>query len=182
MRLGGAARLGAALLLVLALLLQRTVLPLLPWGPADLITVMVASVGILAGPSAGCVGGFAVGLAADAMSDHAVGRLAAVLCVVGYLCGLVPTTSQHRMRVVWVTVTAAAVLTPLLFALTGAFVGDNRAAGTLLLTRCLAGLAYGFVLAPFVYPLMHRLLSPRRVRQREAQLREPRRLRRRARL
>lgn len=177
--LGGAAKLGAALLLVLALLLQRTVLPLLPWGPADLITVMVASLGILAGPSAGCLGGFLVGLGADALSDHAFGRLAAVLCVVGYLCGLVPTTNRHRMLIVWVTVTGAAVLTPLLFALTGAFVGDNRAAGSLLLTRCLAGLAYGFILTPFVYPLTRRLLSPRRVRRREAPPRPSRWARRR---
>ena len=40
-RLSGSARFGAALLLIIGLLLQRTVLPLVPWGPADLVTVLV---------------------------------------------------------------------------------------------------------------------------------------------
>lgn len=165
-RLGGTARLGAALLLLVGLLLQRTVLPLLPWGPADLVTVLVAALAIFAGPAAGCVGGFGVGLAADVLSDHALGRLAAVLCVVGYLCGLVRAGGLRRMWVAWSTIAGAAAFVPLLYALTGALVGDNRAAGVLLLTRCAAGLGYGLVLAPFAYPLTCRLLSPRRVRQR----------------
>ena len=87
-----ARRLGAALLLIVGLLLQRTLLPLLPWGPADLVTVLVAVLAIYAGPATGCISGFGIGLAADALSDHALGRLAAVLCVVGYVCGLVPLT------------------------------------------------------------------------------------------
>lgn len=160
-RLSGSARLGAALLLVIGLLLQRTVLPVLPWGPADLVTVLVAVIGLYAGPVAGCVSGFGIGLAADALSDHALGRLAAVLCLVGYLCGMLPAARAARLPVAWLTVGVACVATPLLFALTGAFVGDDRAAGVLLLTRCLAGLGYGLLLAPFVYPLIRRLLGPR---------------------
>lgn len=160
-RLRGTACLGAALLLVIGLLLQRTLLPLLPWGPADLVTVLVAALGLYAGPAAGCVSGFAIGLVADVLSDHALGRLAAVLCVVGYLSGLVPAGGARRMQVAWLTVGAAGVVAPLLFALTGAFVGDDRAAGMLLLTRCLAGLCYGLLLAPLAYPLTRRLLAPR---------------------
>ena len=96
-RLSGSARLGAALLLVVGLLLQRTLLPLLPWGPADLVTVLVAVLGLYAGPVAGCVSGFGIGLAADALSDHALGRLAAVLCLVGYLCGMVPARARQPL-------------------------------------------------------------------------------------
>lgn len=165
-RLSGSARLGALLLLVFGLLLQRTVLPLLPWGPADLVTVLVAVLGLYAGPVAGCVSGFGIGLAADALSDHALGRLAAVLCLVGYLCGMVPAARARRFPIVWVSIGFACVLTPLLFALTGAFVGDDRAAGSLLATRCLAGLGYGLLLAPIVYPLTRRLLGARTRRKR----------------
>lgn len=160
-RLSGSARIGAALLLAIGLLLQRTVLPLLPWGPADLVTVLVAVLGLYAGPVAGCLSGFGVGLAADALSDHALGRLAAVLCLVGYLCGMLPAARAHRFPIAWMTIAAACVATPLLFALTGAFVGDDRAAGSLLLTRCVAGFAYGLLLAPVVYPLTRRLLGER---------------------
>ena len=160
-RLGGAAQLGAALLLVIGLLLQRTVLPHLPWGPADLVTVLVAALARYAGPAAGCVAGFGVGLAADLLSDHALGRLAAVLCLVGYLCGLPSVYGRYRLPVAWLTTAAASVVTPLIFALTGAFVGDTRAAGMLLVTRCVAGLCYGLILAPLAYPLTRRLLAPR---------------------
>jgi rod shape-determining protein MreD len=160
-RLSGSARLGAALLLIVGLLLQRTLLPLLPWGPADLVTALVAVLGIYGGPATGCISGFGIGLAADALSDHSLGRLAAVLCIVGYLCGLVPSRGDHQWRVAWLTVGLACAVTPLLFALTGAFSDDDRAAGTLLATRCLAGLCYGLLMAPFVYVITRRLLAPR---------------------
>jgi rod shape-determining protein MreD len=165
-RLRGSARLGAALLLVIGLLLQRTVLPLLPWGPADLVTVLVAVLGLYAGPVAGCLSGFGIGLASDALSDHALGRLAAVLCLVGYLCGMLPAARANRFPIAWVSIGVACVVTPVLFALTGAFVGDDRAAGMLLATRCLAGLAYGLLLAPIAYPLTRRLLGQRSRRKR----------------
>jgi rod shape-determining protein MreD len=163
---GAAARLGAALLLLLGLLLQRTVLPMLPWGPADLMTVLVVVLALYAGPATGCLSGFAVGLLADALSDHALGRLAAVLCVVGYLGGLVPTHYGRRLRFAWPIIGLACVATPLLFAATGAFVGDTRAGGSLLATRCIAGLGYGLILAPLAFPLVVRLLGPRARRSR----------------
>jgi rod shape-determining protein MreD len=169
-RLSGSARLGAALLLIVGLLLQRTLLPLLPWGPADLVTALVAVLAIYGGPATGCICGFGIGLTADALSDHALGRLAAVLCLVGYLCGLVPTRGAHQWRVAWLTVAVASVATPLLFALTGAFAGDDRAAGSLLLTRCLAGLCYGLLMAPFVYVITRRLLGPRTRHKRRRRL------------
>ncbi len=160
--LSGTARLGVFLLLIVGLLLQRTLLPLLPWGPADLVTVLVASVALYAGPATGCLAGFGVGLLADVLSDHALGRLAAVLCVVGYACGLVLGSNERRLRWAWPTIAVAGALTPLLFGLTGAFVGDTRAGGALLLTRCVAGFCYALLLAPIVYALTHRLLAPRR--------------------
>jgi rod shape-determining protein MreD len=158
-RLSASARLGAAFLLVIGLLLQRTLLPSLPWGPADLVTVLVAILGLYAGPVAGCLSGFGIGFAADVLSDHALGRLAAVLCLIGYLCGMIPSKHTRRFPIVWLSVGVACVLTQLLFAVTGSFVGDTRAAGSLLFTRCIAGLAYGLILTPIVYPLTRWLLG-----------------------
>jgi rod shape-determining protein MreD len=162
--LTGVKRVVLALLLLVAALLQRIVLPELPHGPADLMTVLVACFAIFAGPVTGCVGGFGVGLFADALSDHALGRLAAVLCIVGYLCGLL--ADRRRLWVAWPLMAIACVATPLLFAVSGVLVGDHRAGGSLLLNRCLAGGGYALVIAPFAYLCTWLLLSPRRRRMR----------------
>ena len=164
--LTGVKRVVLGLLLLVAALLQRILLPELPDGPADLMTVLVACFAIFAGPVTGCVAGFGVGLFADALSDHAVGRLAAVLCILGYLCGLV--ADRRRLALAWPLMAVACVATPLLFALTGAFVGDHRASGTLLLDRCLAGGGYALALAPFAYFFTWLLLSSRRRRRMRA--------------
>ena len=160
------ARFGAAILLVAGLLLQRTALPLLPWGPADLVAVLVVVLALYAGPATGCVSGFGIGLLADLLSDHALGRLAATLCAVGYLSGLVPARYGHKLRFWWPLIGLGCLATALLFALTGAFVGDTRAAGHLLATRCLAGLCYGLIMAPVVYPVVIRLLASHQRRTR----------------
>lgn len=160
--LSWANRVVAGVLLVASVLLQRILLPSLPWGPADVVTVLVATLGIFGGPITGCLAGFSAGFIADALSDHALGRLAAALCIVGYLCGLVPAAGPGRFRYAWPTIALAGALTPLLFALTGAFVGDHRAFGALLLTRCVAGLCYGAILAPFAYLLLHLMTRPHR--------------------
>ena len=148
-RLSGSARLGAALLLVIGLLLQRTVLPLLPWGPADLVTVLVAVLGLYAGPVAGCVSGFGIGLAADALSDHALGRLAAVLCLVGYLCGMMPAAPRTPLSDRVADRRASRASSPRCSSRSpersSATTGRR---GSLLVTRCLAGLGYGLLLTP----------------------------------
>ena len=160
--LGPVGAVGAVLLLFAGLVLQRTVLPLLPWGPADLLTVLVVVLGLAFGPAAGCAYGFSAGLGADVLSDHTLGRLAAVLSVVGYLAGLVPVDRGRRLRYAVPLVVLGGVLVPLLFALTGAFVGDARAAGSLLLTRCAAGAAYGLVLGLVGFASVPWLLASRR--------------------
>ncbi|MDQ1631514.1 MAG: hypothetical protein QOC80_1486, partial [Frankiaceae bacterium] len=82
--------LGIVVLLLLVLLLQRTVLAQLdiPFGTPDLLVIVVAAVALQTGPGLGAVTGFLAGFGADLLSDHALGRLAAVLCIVGYLVGM----------------------------------------------------------------------------------------------
>jgi rod shape-determining protein MreD len=162
--LSGPRRVIIGLLLVIAVLLQRILLPELPNGPADLTTVLVACFALFAGPVTGCVSGFGAGLFADALSDHALGRLAAVLAIVGYLCGLL--ADRRKFRLAWPVIAAACVATALLFGLSGALTGDHRAGGSLLLHRCLAGGGYALVIAPFAYFFTWLLLTSRRSRLR----------------
>ncbi len=165
LRLVGA--IAVAVLLMLAVVVQRTALPLLPAGPADLVTVMVVTLGLSFGPAAGCLAGFGSGLLADALSDHSLGRLAAVLCVVGYLAGLVPAVRSRRLRYALPLIALGCAVVPLLFALTGVLVSDTRAAGSLLASRCAAGAVYGLLFGLVLHPLLPRLLTLRsRVRSR----------------
>lgn len=155
---------GIVLLLLVVLLLQRTVLARLdiPLGTPDLLVIVVAAVGLQTGPGLGCVTGFLAGFAADLLSDHALGRLAAVLCIVGYLVGLLRQDAERSIAVPLAGVVASGVLAALLFAGTGALVDDNRAAGALLLDRCGAALLYGLIVTPFLYPLVGRMLGVRK--------------------
>ncbi len=152
---------GIVVMLLLVLLLQRTVLASidLPFGTPDLLAVVVAAVALQAGPGLGSFTGFVAGFGADLLSDHAMGRLAAVLCIVGYLVGLLRQDAEKSVAVPLGAVAIGGVLAALLFAGTGALVDDHRAAGELLLQRCLAALLYGLIVTPFLYPLIGRILG-----------------------
>lgn len=153
--------LGIVVLLLVMLLLQRTLLTSLdiPLGTPDLLVIVVAAVALHAGPGLGSFTGFVAGLGADLLSDHALGRLAAVLCVVGYLVGLLRQESERSVAIPLAAVVTGGVLAALLFAGTGALVDDNRAAGGLLLDRCLAAVLYGLIVTPFLFPLIGRILG-----------------------
>jgi rod shape-determining protein MreD len=152
---------GVVVLMLVVLLLQRTVLASidLPFGTPDLLVVVVAAVALQAGPGLGSFTGFVAGLGADLLSDHAMGRLAAVLCIVGYLVGLLRQDAEKSVAVPLGAIVLGGVLAALLFAGTGALVDDHRAAGDLLLQRCLAAVLYGLIVTPFLYPLIGRILG-----------------------
>jgi rod shape-determining protein MreD len=152
---------GILVLLLVVLLLQRTLLDSIdvPFGTPDLLAVVIAAVALQTGPTWGSLTGFLAGFAADLLSDHALGRLAAVLCIVGYLIGMLREDAERSIAVPLASVAAGGVLAALLFAGTGVLVDDHRAAGSLLVTRCLAALLYGVILTPFLYPLVGRILG-----------------------
>jgi rod shape-determining protein MreD len=152
---------GVVVLLLVVLLLQRTLLASLdlPLGTPDLLAIVVAIVALQTGPALGSFTGFLAGLGADLLSDHALGRLAAVLCVVGYLVGLLRQDAERSVAIPLAAVVVGGVLAALLFAGTGALVDDSRAGGSLLLERCLAAVLYGLILTPFLFPLMSRILG-----------------------
>ena len=56
-------------------------------GAPDLVLIAVCGVALARGPAAGCLAGFAAGLALDVLAQHALGRDALIYCVAGYCLG-----------------------------------------------------------------------------------------------
>ncbi|MET8577578.1 rod shape-determining protein MreD [Streptomyces sp. NPDC005012] len=145
-------------LVVVALVIQVSILARLqlPGAVPDLLLLTVLGLALVYGHTGGALVGFAAGLLADLAppADHAAGRYALVLCVVGYLVGL--AKPEHgRLRTAigpMAVVVAAAVGSTLLYAGVGALVGDTAARdvglGSLLFTAAL----YDLLLTPFVVP------------------------------
>ncbi|AUG77211.1 rod shape-determining protein MreD [Kitasatospora sp. MMS16-BH015] len=148
----------AAVLLLLALVLQVSVLGRLqlPGATPDLLLLVVVGLALVYGPAAGCAVGFAGGLLADLAppSDHAIGRYALVLCLLGYATGLLrPEGGRQRSAVsALIVVAGAAVVSTLLYATVGALVGDTAARHVGLGGLVFSALLYDVLLAPFVVP------------------------------
>jgi rod shape-determining protein MreD len=147
----------AAVLVVVALVIQFSVLARLqlPGAVPDLLLLVVLGLSLVWGPTGGCLTGFCAGLLADLAppSDHAVGRYALVLCVLGYAAGLLkPAGGQIRsVATPLALVAVAAFAATLMYAGVGALVGDTAAhvgLGGLIGTAVL----YDVLLAPFVVP------------------------------
>jgi rod shape-determining protein MreD len=147
-------------LVMVALIIQVSVLSRLqlPGATPDLLLLTVLALALVYGHTSGALIGFGAGLLADLAppADHAVGRYALVLCVVGYAAGLTkPEGRQFRSATAPMLVVAAAALSStLLYAGVGALVGDTAARhvglGGLLFTATL----YDLLLAPFSVPLI----------------------------
>ncbi|MGX1670551.1 rod shape-determining protein MreD [Streptomyces sp. NPDC055400] len=147
-------------LVIVALVVQVCVLARLqlPGAVPDLVLLTVVGLALVYGHVGGAFVGFGAGLLSDFAppADHAAGRYALVLCVVGYLVGLAkPDKGQLRSASgPMITVVAAAIGSTLLYAGVGALVGDTAARhvgiGSLLFTAAL----YDLLLAPFTVPLI----------------------------
>ncbi|MEV5969952.1 rod shape-determining protein MreD [Streptomyces sp. NPDC051921] len=150
----------SAVLVVVALVVQVSVLARLqlPGAVPDLVLLTVVGLALAYGHVTGALVGFTAGLLADLAppADHAAGRYALVLCVVGYLCGLA-RPENGRLKSAsgpMAVVVVAALGSTLLYAGVGALVGDTAARhvglGFLLFTAAL----YDLLLAPFTVPLI----------------------------
>ncbi|MEU6402313.1 rod shape-determining protein MreD [Streptomyces sp. NPDC046985] len=145
-------------LVVVALVVQVSVLARLhlPGAVPDLLLLTVLALAMVYGHVGGALIGFGAGLLADLAppADHAAGRYALVLCVVGYLAGLIkPENGQVKSALApMATVVAAALGSTLLYALVGALVGDTAARHVGLAGLLVSAAVYDLLLAPFVVP------------------------------
>ncbi|KMS71605.1 rod shape-determining protein MreD [Streptomyces viridochromogenes] len=145
-------------LIVVALVVQVSVLARLhlPGAVPDLLLLTVLGLAMVYGHVGGALVGFGAGLLADLAppADHAAGRYALVLCVIGYLVGLIKPDNGRLKSATgpMVVVVVAAIGTTLMYAGVGALVGDTAARhvglGSLVFTAAL----YDLLLAPFVVP------------------------------
>ena len=150
--------LGAASVLT-AVLLQTAVvarLPL-PGGPADLALVLVIAYAWCEGPLSGMVTGFVTGLLADLLTDHQLGRLALAYVVVGYLAGIWHDDTE-RSTLPLLVVGAGAALALGVYAAEGLLLGDPRTGLAAVLRGLTSSVGYDIVLAPFVVPVIGRLV------------------------
>ncbi|MEZ0065713.1 rod shape-determining protein MreD [Streptacidiphilus sp. MAP12-20] len=148
----------SAALVVFAMVVQVSVLSRLglPGAVPDLLLLVVIGLALVYGHVTGCLIGFFAGLFADLAppSDHAVGRYALVLCLVGYIAGLLrPENGQLRSVTTPLMVVAGAAFgATLLYAGVGALVGDTAARHVGLTGLLVSSVIYDVLLAPFVVP------------------------------
>ncbi|TGG83580.1 rod shape-determining protein MreD [Streptomyces albus] len=149
-----------AALVVVALVVQVAVLARLqlPGAVPDLLLLVVLGLALVYGHTAGALVGFFAGLLADIAppADHAVGRYALVLCLIGYAAGLTkPEGGAHRSATVpMLVVASAAICSTLLYAGVGALVGDAAARQVGLTGLLITATVYDLLLAPFTVPLI----------------------------
>ncbi|EST23000.1 rod shape-determining protein MreD [Streptomyces niveus] len=147
-------------LVVVALVVQVSVLARLqlPGAVPDLLLLVVVALALVYGHTSGALIGFGAGLLADLAppADHAAGRYALVLCLIGYLAGLAkPDSGQLRTALgPMVVVVGAAVTTTLLYAGVGALVGDTAARHVGLTNLVVTAAIYDLLLAPFTVPII----------------------------
>jgi rod shape-determining protein MreD len=151
----------AVLLLVAALAVQVTVLARLPLPGAtpDLVLLAVVSLALAHGPGFGLVAGFAAGLASDLVppADHAVGRWALVLTVVGYFAGLAQGETRRSAFVPLFVVAVSAAASVLLYAGLGALIDDPHITWPAVTEILPTAVLYDVVLSAFVVPAVLRL-------------------------
>ncbi|MGW2635481.1 rod shape-determining protein MreD [Streptomyces sp. NPDC001348] len=145
-------------LVVVALVVQVSVLARLhlPGAVPDLLLLTVLGLAIVYGHVGGALIGFGAGLLADLAppADHAAGRYALVLCVIGYFAGLIKPENGRLKSATgpMVVVVAAAIGSTLLYAGVGALVGDTAARHVGLVSLLITAAVYDLLLAPFVVP------------------------------
>ncbi|MFI8995199.1 rod shape-determining protein MreD [Streptomyces sp. NPDC053542] len=147
-------------LVAVALVVQVGVLARLhlPGAVPDLVLLVVLGLAMVYGHVAGAFIGFGAGLLADLAppSDHAIGRYALVLCVIGYAAGLTrPDKSRHRSATLpLMVVVCAAIGSTLLYAGVGSLAGDNAGNTVGIPLLLFTATVYDLVLAPFSVPLV----------------------------
>lgn len=154
-RMGAVAILAAIGLIIGAAVIQVSILTRLPLpgGTAELVLLVLIGIALARGPQAGAVAGFGAGLVLDLMppADHGVGRYAFVLCLAGYLLGMLGRrVSVDSTLGIMATTAVTATGVFLGFAAIGALVGDPRVTGPAVVRLLPSVVLYTTALAPLV--------------------------------
>jgi rod shape-determining protein MreD len=158
------------LLVIVAVLGQLVVVNRLPLpgggGLPDVVLLVVAALGVSAGPVTGLLAGFAGGLAIDVAppGGHLAGEYALIYCLVGYACGrvrdLVQGSSAERSATASLTVMAFGVLAGEAGkAALGLMLSDPNMTGPTLKHVLPAAVVYDLLLCPFVLWLVSALVG-----------------------
>lgn len=155
-------RLFAAIVVIVALVLQVIVVDRLPLPGGvvpDVVLLSVVALALVYGPLPGLVTGFCAGLVADVVppADHMIGLYAFVFCLLGYVAGLAQDDMERSAVMPFVFMVIGAVGGCVLYALLGGLLGDPRI--TWDTARHLVPLTalYNVLLSPFVLYLVVRL-------------------------
>jgi rod shape-determining protein MreD len=156
----------STVLLLLAIGVQFAALARLrlPGATPDLVLLVALALALAYGPAAGMAIGFGAGLALDLAppADHPVGQWAMVLCLVGYLAGLVREDAGESVLIAIVVVAFCAAVANVLYAGVGGLLGDPRITWSGLVGSLPAVVLYDILLTPFVVPAIGRLAARRR--------------------
>lgn len=152
----------AALLIVVALVLQVSVFPHFAWAGVvpNLCLLVVVAAALVRGPSFAATLGFAAGLLLDLAppADHVAGRWALALVVVGYVAGRMRQDVRLTAPAVVATVAASSFVGTSVYALSGLLLRDPVVAVPDLLSVILVAVVWDVLLTPFVLPLVMKLL------------------------
>jgi rod shape-determining protein MreD len=153
----------AALLALVALVLQVAVFPHLAWQGVvpNLCLLVVVAAALAHGPAFAATLGFFAGLALDLAppADHVAGRWALALVLVGYVAGLMRQDTRPSATTVVATVAASSFLGTSIYALSGVMLGDGVVGSGDLFRVVLVALIWDVLLTPLVLPGVMRLLA-----------------------
>jgi rod shape-determining protein MreD len=126
----------------------------------DLGLLLTLSVAYYEGPEAGALTGFAAGFAYDLFLQTPIGLSALAYALTGFALGMLQTGVLHSPK--WVAPFvggAGGLVSGLIFVVVGVLAGAGIAATYHTFALLGAASLYDFILAPFVFVLMTRLLG-----------------------
>lgn len=144
------------LVVSVALTLQVSLFPHLAWQGIvpNLCLLVVVGAALTRGPQFAAVLGLLAGVALDLAppADHAAGRWALALVLVGWLAGRMRRDGRAAAVTVVATVAAASFVGTSVFQLTGLVLADPLVGVPEVLQAVLVGVVWDLALTPFVLP------------------------------
>lgn len=151
---------GSCLMILGALILQTTILPHLAIFRVvpDLLLVVVICIGLVQGPSAGALAGFAGGLLRDFLLNAPTGLSALAYLSVGYAVGAIrPYVQSSSVAVPLVGVFAGSIVGSTMYIALSLLLGVPAEPLSRLVAVVFLSAIYNTLLVPFAYPLARRL-------------------------